>query len=72
MYYSFSKSKITIDSPHFVFRILDLLKEPKNKYIGEYGEDMLKKGGLVIKTSLDLKIQQMAMDAIQESIGSIK
>ncbi|HNG96909.1 MAG TPA: transglycosylase domain-containing protein, partial [Candidatus Absconditabacterales bacterium] len=72
MHYSFSRAKITIDSPHFVFWILDLLKEENNKYIGSYGEDMLKKGGLVIKTTLDLKIQQMALDSIQESIGSIK
>jgi membrane carboxypeptidase/penicillin-binding protein len=43
MYYVFSNSKITIDSPHFVFWVLDLLKEPKNKYIGEFGEEMLKK-----------------------------
>jgi penicillin-binding protein 1A len=72
MYYVFSNSKITIDSPHFVFWVLDLLKEPKNKYIGEFGEEMLKKWWLIIKTTLDLKIQQMALDSIQESIGSIK
>lgn len=72
MHYSFSRAKITIDSPHFVFWILDLLKEENNKYIGSYGEDMLKKWWLVIKTTLDLKIQQMALDSIQESIGSIK
>ena len=72
MTYTFSKSKITLDSPHFVFRILDLLKDPNNKYIGEYGEDMLKKWGLIIRTTLDLKIQQMALDSIQESIGTIK
>lgn len=72
MTYTFSKSKITLDSPHFVFWILDLLKDPNNKYIGEYGEDMLKKGGLIIRTTLDLKIQQMALDSIQESIGTIK
>lgn len=72
MQYSFSKNKITIDSPHFVFWVLDLLKEPKNKYIGEYSDEMLKKWWLVIKTTLDLKIQQMALDAIQESIWAIK
>ncbi len=70
--YVFSKWKITIDSPHFVFWVLDLLKEDKNKYIWEYGEEILKKWWLVIKTTLDLKIQQMAIDSIQESIWSIK
>jgi len=43
MNYKFNKGKITIDSPHFVFWVLDILKEPNNKYIGEYGEDILKR-----------------------------
>jgi membrane carboxypeptidase/penicillin-binding protein len=43
MNYKFGKSKITIDSPHFVFWVLELLTQANNKYIGEYGEDVLKK-----------------------------
>lgn len=72
MNYKFNKGKITIDSPHFVFWVLDILKEPNNKYIGEYGEDILKRWWLVIRTTLDNKIQQMAVDSVNESISSIK
>lgn len=72
MNYKFGKSKITIDSPHFVFWVLELLTQANNKYIGEYGEDVLKKWWLIIRTTLDLKIQQMALDSVQESIGAIK
>lgn len=70
--YTFKKIRITIDSPHFVFWIIDLLKQDWNKYIGNYWEDILKKWGLIIKTTLDNNIQKMAIDSINSSMPGVR
>lgn len=71
-WYSFKKLTITIDSPHFVFWIIDLLKEDGNKYIWTYGEDILKQWWLVIKTSLDNNIQKLAIDSINGAMPGVR
>lgn len=71
-WYSFKKLSITIDSPHFVFWIIDLLKGEWNKYIWNYGEDILKQWWLIIKTSLDNNIQKMAIDSINGAMPWVR
>lgn len=46
----FNTIKGTIRAPHFVFYVLDLLRE-------RYGDDMVQNGGLNVTTSIDLKMQ---------------
>ncbi len=71
-WYGFKKLTITIDSPHFVFWIIDLLKQENNKYIWSYGEDILKKWWLTIKTSLDNNIQKMAIDSVNSAMPWVR
>ncbi|MEA2056619.1 MAG: transglycosylase domain-containing protein, partial [Patescibacteria group bacterium] len=47
----FSKNIIDIKAPHFVMYVKKLLAE-------RYGEDMLQQGGLEVRTTLDLNLQQ--------------
>lgn len=49
----FKRVPVEIKAPHFVFYVLDYLKEI-------YGEEKLRTGGLTIYTSLDLKLQTEA------------
>lgn len=56
--------KIPIRAPHFVFYLKDLLVE-------QYGQQAVEEGGLVITTSLDWKIQQLAQKIVQEELDKI-
>lgn len=53
----FNQIQTNILAPHFVFYVKDLL-------VQEYGEKMVEQGGLNVTTSLDLKVQKIAEDAI--------
>lgn len=55
----FSKIRQPIKAPHFVMYVKSLLEE-------KYGEDFLKNNGLVVYTSLDWKLQEIAEKVIQE------
>jgi 1A family penicillin-binding protein len=44
-----------IKAPHFVFYVIDYLKD-------KYGADVLEKGGLKVKTTLNYELQVMAQD----------
>lgn len=60
---TFIPRKDSIVAPHFVFYIQQLVAD-------KYGEEALQNGGLTITTSLDIKVQKMAEEAI--SNGSKK
>lgn len=63
--FEFKYQKIEIKAPHFVFSVINDLKE-------KYGEEMLMKWWLTIKTSLDYNIQQLAESAINNNMWNIK
>ncbi|HLC44940.1 MAG TPA: penicillin-binding protein [Patescibacteria group bacterium] len=58
---SFSAVKNSIKAPHFVLYIEEQLAE-------RYGENTLQEGGLLVTTSLDMKLQRSAEEAIAENI----
>lgn len=54
----------TIKAPHFVLYVKDLL-------IKKYGEEAVERGGLKVKTTLDLKIQEMAQASVSAEIENL-
>lgn len=60
----FSKSRMSINAPHFVFYVKELIEK-------EYGTKILDQG-LKIKTSLSLDVQQKAEKIVKEEIEGIK
>jgi peptidoglycan glycosyltransferase len=56
----FRRGKVEIQAPHFVFWVISLLEE-------NYDPELLRKGGLTIKTTLDYDIQQLAEQSIAEN-----
>lgn len=63
--YKFEEGKISIKSPHFIHRIQELLEQ-------QYDEDVLTKGGLIVKTSLDEQTQERAEAAIAKNYRSVE
>ena len=61
----FQKLSNKILAPHFVFYIKDLL-------INKYGAKMVEQGGLNVKTSLDLSIQNYVQDTVASEVASLK
>ena len=61
---TFSKSRMSINAPHFVFYVKELIEK-------EYGTKILDQG-LKIKTSLSLDVQQKAEKIVKEEIDGIK
>lgn len=57
----FSAPQTPIYAPHFVMYIKDLL-------VNKYGLGMVEKGGLQVKTSLDLKTQTMAQNIVSSEV----
>ncbi len=57
--------KLDIKAPHFVFYVIDILKK-------QYGEDKLRKWGLTIRTTLDLRVQELAQQSIEENYNLLK
>ena len=60
---SFKTPQIPINAPHFVMYVKDLL-------IQKYGLIMVEKGGLTVKTSLDLKTQDMAEEVVKTEVSN--
>jgi len=58
--FEFKSSAFSIKAPHFVFWIRELLEE-------QYGEDAVMQWWLVVKTTLDYNIQQMAEQGFQNN-----
>lgn len=54
-----------IKAPHFVLYVKDLLVE-------KYGQRVVEEGGLNVKTSLDMKIQDFAQDAVASEVAKLK
>jgi penicillin-binding protein 1C len=60
------KSIITeIKAPHFVFYVKDVL-------VRKYGERMVKEGGLQVRTSLDLSMQDFAQATVASEVAKLK
>lgn len=62
--FQFQKNSSFIRAPQFVFWIIDELKK-------KYDEELLLKGGLTIKTSLDLDIQDLAEESFKENVSNL-
>lgn len=54
-----------IKAPHFVLYIKDLLEQ-------KYGQAVVESGGLKVKTSLDLTIQNFAQDTVATEVAKLK
>src|SRR5258708_18958051 len=54
-----------IKAPHFVLYIKDLLAK-------KYGQQLVEEGGLKVKTSLDLSIQNFTQDTVASQVASLK
>lgn len=61
----FQKLSNKIYAPHFVFYIKDLLIE-------KYGTDKVERGGLKVKTSLDLNLQNYVQQTVASEVASLK
>lgn len=57
----FHPQGITIRAPHFVMYIKDLL-------VKKYGEDTVARGGLIVKTTLDLEKQEILQKEINDEL----
>jgi len=62
---TFASDRQQILAPHFVMYI-------KEKLIEEYGEEVVQKGGLTVKTTLDLNIQTLAEKVVEEELLKLK
>jgi len=60
----FSKLSQSIQAPHFVLYIKDLLAK-------KYGDRYISEGGLKVTTSLDLTIQNFAQDAVATEVAKL-
>lgn len=58
---TFAKQRIEIKAPHFVMFVKEQLEQ-------RYGVEFVNQGGLTIKTTLDLDIQQMAEKEVAEGV----
>lgn len=61
----FSPDDQGIKAPHFVFYVRDLLVE-------KYGEIFVEQGGLRVKTTLDLELQDEAQKIVREEIAKLE
>ncbi len=61
----FSEIRDKIEAPHFVFYVKDLLTQ-------RYGEQVVERGGLQVKTSLDLEIQKLAEDVVASRVAEME
>lgn len=60
-----NEDRIDIKAPHFVMYIRNLLAK-------QYGEDILNKGGLEVKTSLDYAMQKETEKIVSDEINSLQ
>ncbi|MFZ2151317.1 MAG: transglycosylase domain-containing protein [Candidatus Absconditicoccaceae bacterium] len=63
--YEFAKNTFPIKAPHFVQWIIEQLEE-------QYGKEMVTKGGLLVTTTLDYDIQQLAESALLDNVNAIQ
>jgi len=60
----FAPQKIDIKAPHFVMYTKELLAE-------KYGDQMVEEGGLEVKTSLDLGLQEAAQEIVRREVEKL-
>ncbi len=60
----FQKLPNTIEAPHFVLFVKDLLEK-------KYGASLVEQGGLTVRTSLDLKLQELVQDIVATEVASL-
>jgi len=61
----FERAKVSFLAPHFVFYVKELLAQ-------KYGEDRVEGGGLIVTTTLDLTVQEMAERIVKEEVEKAK
>jgi len=60
----FNQDRIDIQAPHFVMYVRKLLAL-------KYGEEMVAKGGLEVRTTLDLSLQNQAQDIVSSEVEKL-
>ncbi len=60
----FARQTSSIKAPHFVFYVLEQLEEM-------YGSEVVQRGGLSVRTSLDLPFQEETQEIVQEEIEKV-
>lgn len=60
---TFAGPDVSIKAPHFVMYVKELL-------VQKYGLSEVERGGLQVKTTLDLKTQNMAQDVVKNEVNS--
>lgn len=60
----FNQDRIDIKAPHFVMYVRKLLAE-------KYGEEVLARGGLEVKTTLDLDLQNQAQEIVASEVAKL-
>lgn len=61
----FQKFRDNIKAPHFVLYIKDLLEQ-------KYGKEVVEQGGLRVKTSLDLPLQEFAQETVASEVAKLE
>lgn len=61
----FKSDLIDIRAPHFVMYVKELLAE-------KYGEDVVNQGGLEVRTTLDLSLQEDAQEALVNELNALE
>lgn len=62
---NYEKFSSNIKAPHFVMYVKDVLTQ-------KYGERMVEQGGLIVRTSLDSKIQDFAQETVASEVAKLK
>lgn len=62
---NYEKVSSNIKAPHFVLYVKELLVE-------KYGERVVEEGGLKVKTSLDISMQDFAQDTVASEVAKLK
>lgn len=60
----FNQDRVDIQAPHFVMYVRKLLAE-------KYGEDVVSKGGLEVRTTLDLALQNQAQAIVSNEVNKL-
>jgi len=61
----FNSEKGTLKAPHFVMYVKQLLAE-------QFGEELINIGGLKVKTTLDLELQEQAQEVVSQEIEKVE
>lgn len=61
----FERANASFLAPHFVFYVKELLAQ-------KYGEDVVEGGGLIVTTTLDLSVQELAEKIVKEEVEKAK